>query len=287
MPDQEMLVITGMSCAGRSTAAHVLEDLGWYVVDNLPPQLIGRLAELTAAVAPAVTRVAVVVDVRGRSFFAELNAALAELDAAGRPARVLFLDAADEVLVRRYESVRRPHPLQGDGRIVDGIRAERKLLGSLRGRAHTVIDTTRLNVHQLSTAVVEAFGDEDAPTLRLTLMSFGFKHGLPLDAENVADVRFIPNPYWIPELRAYSGLDDPVSSFVLRQEGVQTWVKLYQAALEPALAGYVRENKRFVTIALGCTGGRHRSVALTEELARRLRRDEFALTVVHRDLGRE
>jgi len=287
MPDQEMLVITGMSGAGRSTAAHVLEDLGWYVVDNLPPQLIRDLAELTRAVTPQVGRLAVVVDVRGRSFFTELNAALAELEATGRPARVLFLDAADEVLVRRYESVRRPHPLQGEGRIVDGIRAERRLLGSLRSTAHAVIDTTRLNVHQLSTAMVEAFGEEDAPILRLTVMSFGFKHGLPLDAENVADVRFIPNPYWIPELRQFSGLDEPVSAFVLRQEGVRSWVDRYLAALEPALAGYVRENKRFVTIALGCTGGRHRSVALTEELARRLRRDEFALTVVHRDLGRE
>jgi len=287
MPDQEMLVITGMSGAGRSTAAHVLEDLGWYVVDNLPPQLIRDLAELTRAVTPQVGRLAVVVDVRGRSFFTELNAALAELEATGRPARVLFLDAADEVLVRRYESVRRPHPLQGEGRIVDGIRAERRLLGSLRSTAHAVIDTTRLNVHQLSTAMVEAFGEEDAPILRLTVMSFGFKHGLPLDAENVADVRFIPNPYWIPELRQFSGLDEPVSAFVLRQEGVRSWVDRYLAALEPALAGYVRENKRFVTIALGCTGGRHRSVALTEELARRLRRDEFAVTVVHRDLGRE
>jgi len=287
MPDQEMLVITGMSGAGRSTAAHVLEDLGWYVVDNLPPQLIRDLAELTRAVTPQVGRLAVVVDVRGRSFFTELNAALAELEATGRPARVLFLDAADEVLVRRYESVRRPHPLQGEGRIVDGIRAERRLLGSLRSTAHAVIDTTRLNVHQLSTAMVEAFGEEDAPILRLTVMSFGFKHGLPLDAENVADVRFIPNPYWIPELRQFSGLDEPVSAFVLRQEGVRSWVDRYLAALEPALAGYVRENKRFVTIALGCTGGRHRSVALPAALARRLRRDVFAVTVVHRDLGRE
>jgi UPF0042 nucleotide-binding protein len=286
-PDQEILVITGMSGAGRSTAAHVLEDLGWYVVDNLPPQLIAQLAKLIRTVAPAVSRVAVVVDVRGRSFFAELNAALIELEADGRPARVLFLDAADEVLVRRYESVRRPHPLQGAGRIVDGIREERRLLGTLRSKAHTVVDTTRLNVHQLSTAVVEAFGDEGAPALRITLMSFGFKHGLPLDADNIADVRFIHNPYWVPELRPFSGLDVQVSSYVLRQEGVTVWLDRYVAALEPAFAGYVRENKRFLTIALGCTGGRHRSVALTEELAGRLRRDDLAITVVHRDLGRE
>lgn len=287
LPDQEVLIITGMSGAGRSTAAHVLEDLGWYVVDNLPPQLISRLATLVGTADPAVSRVAVVVDVRGGSFFSELTTALSELEAAGRPARVLFLDAAADVLVRRYESVRRPHPLQGSGRVVDGIRQEREMLAPLRSRAHTVVDTTRLNVHQLATAIVEAFGDKGAPVLRITVMSFGFKHGLPLDADHVADVRFIHNPYWIPELRPYSGLDEQVAQYVLRQEGVQVWLERYVCALEPALAGYVKENKRFVTIALGCTGGRHRSVALAEEIARRLRRDDLAITVVHRDLGRE
>jgi UPF0042 nucleotide-binding protein len=285
--DHEVLVITGMSGAGRSTAAHVLEDLGWYVVDNLPPQLIFQLTELTRAVTPAVRRVAVVVDVRGRSFFAALRAARRNLDAQGVTTRVLFLDAADEVLVRRYESVRRPHPLQGDGRILAGILAERDLLGDLRGSADTVVDTTRLNVHQLSAAVVDTFGDADAPSLRMTLMSFGFKYGLPLDADNVADVRFIPNPYWVPELRPFSGLDEPVARYVLDQDSIDIWLDRYVAALEPALAGYVRENKRYVTVAVGCTGGRHRSVALVEELARRLRRPGLAISRVHRDLGRE
>jgi UPF0042 nucleotide-binding protein len=285
--DHEVLVITGMSGAGRSTAAHVLEDLGWYVVDNLPPQLIFQLTELTRAVTPAVRRVAVVVDVRGRSFFAALRAARRNLDAQGVTTRVLFLDAADEVLVRRYESVRRPHPLQGDGRILDGILAERDLLGDLRGSADTVVDTTRLNVHQLSAAVVDTFGDADAPSLRMTLMSFGFKYGLPLDADNVADVRFIPNPYWVPELRPFSGLDEPVARYVLDQDSIDIWLDRYVAALEPALAGYVRENKRYVTVAVGCTGGRHRSVALVEELARRLRRPGLAISRVHRDLGQE
>lgn len=284
---QHVLVITGMSGAGRSTAAHVLEDLGWYVVDNLPPQLIGRLVDLTRAAVPAAGKLAVVVDVRGRSFFSALSAALADLATGGVEPQVLFLDAADDVLVRRYESVRRPHPLQRDGRIVDGIRAERELLGDLRSRAHTVVDTSRMNIHQLATTVNETFGDADAPALRLTLMSFGFKHGLPLDADNVADVRFIPNPFWVPELRPYSGLDAAVSSFVLGQEGVASWLDRYAAALEPVLLGYSRENKRFVTIALGCTGGRHRSVALAEELAGRLRAVGRSVSVVHRDMGRE
>ncbi len=284
---REVLVITGMSGAGRSTVAHVLEDLGWYVVDNLPPRLIPELVELTRTVDPPATRVAVVVDVRGRSFFAALSDALSGLADAGVPARVLFLDAADDVLVRRYESVRRPHPLQGDGRIVDGIRAERAQLGDLRSSAHTVVDTTRMNIHQLATTVVETFGDADAPPVRLTLMSFGFKHGIPLDADNVADVRFIPNPYWVPELRPYAGTDAPVASFVLRQEGVDVWLERYLSALEPVLAGYARENKRFATVAVGCTGGRHRSVALVEELARRLRAAGTAVGVVHRDMGRE
>lgn len=283
----EVLVITGMSGAGRSTAAHVLEDLGWYVVDNLPPQLISELAGLTSAAEPVVSRIGVVADVRGRSFFAALRAALAELGRRDVRVRVLFLDALDDVLVRRFESVRRPHPLQGDGRILDGIQAERELLGDLRASADTVVDTSRFNVHQLAAAIVDVFGDADTPALRVTLMSFGFKYGLPMDADNAVDVRFLPNPYWLPELRPFTGLDPAVKDYVLAQEGAGTFLQRYAAALRPVLAGYVRENKRYVTIAVGCTGGKHRSVAMAEELAGRLRGPGVTVSTVHRDLGRE
>jgi UPF0042 nucleotide-binding protein len=286
-PGPELLVITGMSGAGRSTAAKALEDLGWYVVDNLPPQLIAELAALTARAEPAVTRIAVSVDVRGRSFFSEIADALKSADAVGMQTRLLFLDATDEALVRRFESVRRPHPLQGDGTILDGIARERVLLGDLRGGADTVVDTSRLNVHELSRKVVDVFGGTGAPLIRVALLSFGFKYGLPLDADLVADVRFLPNPHWVPELRPRSGLDEPVSRYVLSQEGAGEFLDRYAAALQPVLAGYVRENKRYATVAVGCTGGKHRSVAMSVELAARLAAPGVETTVVHRDLGRE
>jgi len=283
----ELLVITGMSGAGRSTAGKVLEDLGWYLVDNLPPALISSLIDLVRQSAPEVAHLAVAVDVRGRSFFSALTTALAELGERGIGNRVLFLDADDEALVRRFESVRRPHPLQGEGRLLDGIQRERTLLAELRGRADTVIDTSHLNVHQLSAKVAQAFGEAGGPRLRLTVMSFGFKYGLPLDADHVADVRFLPNPFWIPELRPRTGLDEPVRDYVLGQDGAKQFLDAYVTALRPVLAGYVRENKRYATIAIGCTGGKHRSVAMSEALARMLGDDGVRATTVHRDLGRE
>jgi UPF0042 nucleotide-binding protein len=283
----ELLIITGMSGAGRSTAAKALEDLGWYVVDNLPPQLIAELAVLTANAEPSVRRIAVAVDVRGRSFFSALSEAISAAEHSGVKIRLLFLDATDEALVRRFESVRRPHPLQGDGAVLDGIREERQMLGELRGNADTVVDTSRLNVHELASKIIALFGDADAPSIRILMMSFGFKYGLPLDADQVADVRFLPNPFWVPELRPHTGLDEEVSSYVLGQEGAEEFIERYALALEPVLAGYVRENKRYATIAVGCTGGKHRSVAITEVLARRLAAPGVAITAVHRDLGRE
>ncbi len=283
----ELLIITGMSGAGRSTAAKALEDLGWYVVDNLPPQLIAELAVLTANAEPSVRRIAVAVDVRGRSFFSALGEAIPAVEHSGVRTRLLFLDATDETLVRRFESVRRPHPLQGDGAVLDGIRAERAMLGELRGDADTVVDTSRLNVHELASKIIALFGDADAPAIRILLMSFGFKYGLPLDADQVADIRFLPNPFWVPELRPHTGLDEEVSKFVLSQEGAEDFIDRYVMALEPVLAGYVRENKRYATIAVGCTGGKHRSVAVTEVLAKRLAGPGVAITAVHRDLGRE
>jgi UPF0042 nucleotide-binding protein len=283
----ELLVITGMSGAGRSTAARVLEDVGWYVVDNLPPQLIPDLSDLTRQATPAVHRIAVVVDVRNRSFFAQLHDAVQAAEAREMSTRMLFLDATDEALVRRFESVRRPHPLQGDGTILDGIARERKLLADVRDQTDTVVDTSRLNVHQLSSKIFDIFGASNAPGIRLALMSFGFKYGIPVDADHVADVRFLPNPHWVPELRPRTGLDPAVSRYVLAQEGAEEFLERYAAMLQPVLAGYVRENKRYATIAVGCTGGKHRSVALVEELAARLSGPEVGVTTVHRDLGQE
>jgi UPF0042 nucleotide-binding protein len=283
----ELLIITGMSGAGRSTAAKVLEDLGWYVVDNLPPQLIESLLELTATPGRDVPRLAVAVDVRGRSFFAALRHALADLDERGVGHRVLFIDATDEALVRRFESVRRPHPLQGDGRLLDGIIRERKALDDLRSFADTVIDTSFLNVHQLAHSVSDIFSDESAPPLRVSVVSFGFKYGLPLDADHVADVRFLPNPFWVPDLRPHTGLDPDVRAYVLGQPGAEPFLQAYTRALDPVLEGYVREKKRYATVAVGCTGGKHRSVAMSEQLAAMLRERGVAATAVHRDLGRE
>ncbi|WP_432524629.1 RNase adapter RapZ [Kineococcus sp. SYSU DK006] len=283
----ELLVITGMSGAGRSTAGKALEDLGWYVVDNLPPQMLEPLAELTARAGLTIPRLAVVVDVRGRTFFAELTGALAALDTRVVSPRVLFLDATDDVLVRRFESVRRPHPLQGDDRIVDGIARERALTGELRARADVVVDSSSFNVHQLGGLVASLFEAERAEELRVTVMSFGFKYGTPADAEHVADVRFIPNPHWEPELRPLTGQDQPVSDFVLAADGAAPFLDRYEAALQPVLEGYRRENKRYATIAFGCTGGKHRSVAMAEELSARLQRDGVPVRVLHRDLGRE
>ena len=283
----EVLIVTGMSGAGRSTTANTLEDLGWYVVDNLPPQMLVPLAQMVSRAAQSLPRVAVVVDVRGGTFFTDLRRALRELAAAGVRPRVLFLDASDEALVRRFESVRRPHPLQGEGRILDGIVAERRLVEEFRGSADLVIDSSALNVHQLSARVVEKFAEGRSSSLRMTVMSFGFKYGIPVDADHVVDVRFLPNPYWVPELRGGTGKDEAVSHYVLGQDGAKEFIDRYVHALEPALAGYARENRSYVTLAVGCTGGKHRSVAITEEIADQLRALGVRASAVHRDLGRE
>ncbi len=283
----EVLVVTGMSGAGRSTTADVLEDLGWYVVDNLPPTMLAPLATLASHAANALPKLAVVVDVRGGSFFTDLRDALAGLSDSGVRTRVLYLDASDASLVRRFESVRRPHPLQGQDRILDGIERERALVGDLRGSADLVIDSSDLNVHQLGAKIIELFSEDGPATLRLTVMSFGFKYGLPVDSDHVVDVRFLPNPYWVPELRASTGRDEEVRDYVLGQPGATDFVERYVSALEPVIEGYRRENRPFVTIAIGCTGGKHRSVAITEELTKRLRDTGVRASAVHRDLGRE
>ena len=282
----ELLVVTGMSGAGRTKAAAVLEDLDWYVVDNLPAQLLTQLAGMLSTGPGGVHRLAAVVDVRGREFFADLVNVIDSLQEAGIAHRILFLDASDAVLVQRFEAVRRPHPLQGDGRILDGIAEERALLADVKSRADVVVDTSDLTVHDLAREVRAAVsGDEEG--LRVHVVSFGFKYGLPLDADHVVDVRFLANPYWVSELRHLTGRDEPVREYVLGLPGATDFVARYANALEPVLAGYLHEDKRYVTIAVGCTGGKHRSVALSEAVAAELRERGHRVAVTHRDLGRE
>lgn len=284
----EVAVVSGLSGAGRSTAAKCLEDLGWFVVDNLPPELIATMVELGAQARGAITKVAVVMDVRSRAFTDDLASVIKDLDARGYKPRVVFLEATDAVLVRRFEAVRRGHPMQGDGRLADGITAERKLLSPLREEADLVLDTSALSVHDLRAKIEDAFGSEASTQTRVTVLSFGYKYGLPMDSDLVMDVRFLPNPFWIPELREHTGLDSEVRNYVLSQEGAEEFLDRYHQLLRLIGAGYKREGKRYLTLAVGCTGGKHRSVALSEELAQRLsKEDGMAVKVVHRDLGRE
>jgi UPF0042 nucleotide-binding protein len=284
----ELAVVTGLSGAGRSTAAKALEDLGWFVVDNLPPALLATMVDLGSRSQGAVSRIAAVVDVRSRAFTSDLQTALADISGQGVEQRVLFLEASDDVLVRRFESVRRPHPLQGDGRLVDGIARERRLLREVRGEADLVLDTTLLNVHELRAKVVAAFGDPGrSDRLQLTVLSFGYKHGLPVDADLVVDCRFLPNPHWVPELRPRTGQDRAVRDYVLAQPGAKEFLDRYEGLVRLLAEGYQREGKRYALLAVGCTGGKHRSVAMSEQLAQRLDGSVADVTVVHRDLGRE
>lgn len=288
MSTKELLVLTGMSGAGRSTVAHALEDLGWYVVDNLPPALVPQLAEQALDTHASL---AVVVDVRGGKFFDELSSALDTLKKSSVPYRLLFLDATDQALVQRFESTRRPHPLQGQDRIVDGIARERAKLEEIRAGADVVIDTSNLNVHQLEKRTSEIFAAGMLPSIRINVLSFGYKYGIPVDADLVLDCRFIPNPHWIPELRPLNGLDALVSEKVLSSEGVVEFVASYVSVVRQMIPGYFREGKKYVTIAIGCTGGKHRSVAIAEEIAKQLitvSADlEISAHATHRDVGRE
>ncbi|CAM3646936.1 RNase adapter RapZ [Nocardiopsis rhodophaea] len=283
----EIVIVTGMSGAGRSTAARALEDLDWFVVDNLPPGLLPTMIDLAGRTQGAVPRVAAVVDVRSMAFTEDLLSTVEELRSRGIIARVVFLEAGDDELVRRFESVRRPHPLQGDGRLTDGIARERETLRAIRGEADLVIDTSQLNVHQLKAKVIGFFGGAEEARPRANVVSFGFKHGLPVDADLVLDCRFLPNPHWIPELRPMNGRDTPVREYVLAQEGAKEMLDAYTEVLRLILAGYQREGKHYMTFAVGCTGGKHRSVAMAERFGERLREQGIEVHVVHRDLGRE
>jgi RNase adapter protein RapZ len=282
----ELVVVTGMTGAGRSTAAKELEDLGYYVVDNMPPSLLREVVRLVDESRGVEQPIAVVVDVRSGSFFQSLQANLAQ-GATGRHATLVFLEATDDVLVRRQEAARRPHPLQGTGRLLDGLQRERAVLADLRSDADLIIDTTVLNVHQLTDRIAEEFGTPDTTRLKVTVTSFGFKYGIPVDADFVADMRFLPNPFWIPELRPHSGKDQDVADYVMSQPGAAEFLDGFVPVLEGVAEGYLREGKRFMTVAIGCTGGKHRSVAMTEEVARRLNAAGYETRASHRDLGRE
>lgn len=287
----EVALVTGVSGAGLRTAAKVLEDLGWYVADNLPPELISKMVDLGLESRPRIERLALVMDVRSRLFTGDLGWVVGELDSKGVRNRVLFLDASDEVLVRRFESNRRSHPLQNDGQdatLAEGIAAERLRLAQVKAAADLTVDTTELSVHELRRQIESVFGDSDASIIGVTVQSFGFKYGLPLDADLVCDVRFLPNPHWVPELRSHTGQDPKVRDYVLSRDGASDYLATYHHLLNLTTDGYRREGKRYMTIAVGCTGGKHRSVAMSEALAGLLREHaDLSVRVVHRDVGRE
>jgi UPF0042 nucleotide-binding protein len=287
MADQgELVIVTGMTGAGRSTAAKELEDLGYFVVDNLPPELVGDVVRLVDEKQGIDQPVAAVVDVRAGVFFDSLREQLAS-ELPTRRTTLLFLEASDDILVRRQEAARRPHPLQGTGRLLEGIKQERAVIATLRGDADLVIDSTALNVHQLTDKVARAFGTPQAVKLRITVISFGFKYGVPVDADLMADMRFLPNPYWVPELRHRTGKDADVAAYVKDRGDAQEFLERYVPVIQTVGAGYLREGKRFMTVGIGCTGGKHRSVAMSEEIASRLRAVGLEAEATHRDLGRE
>lgn len=282
----ELVVVTGMTGAGRSTAAKELEDLGYYVVDNLPPELVGDVVRLVDEKQGVQQPVAMVVDVRAGIFFESLREQL-NTELPTRRVTLLYLEADDDILVRRQEAARRPHPLQGGGRLVEGIVREREVMASLRGDADLVVDTTRLNVHQLKAKVAEAFGTPETVRLRINVVSFGFKYGVPVDADLLADMRFLPNPYWVPELRPLTGQSHEVAAYVKNRPDAKEFLDRYLAVIQTVGEGYLREGKRFMTVAIGCTGGKHRSVSMAEEIAARLKAVGFETKATHRDLGRE
>jgi len=282
---QRVVVITGMSGAGRRTAAHAMEDHGWYVVDNIPPVMLPLLVRQLAS--DGITKLAVVIDVRSRADMQHLPVVFSDLADQGITAEICFIEATDEMIVKRQESSRRPVPLQEDGRMIEGIRRERRMMSTLRAAADMVIDTTSLNVHQLQQRVAHAYGGDDRDELRVIVVSFGFKNGVPIDSDMVFDVRFLPNPHWVPELRPQTGLSEAVSSYVLGQPAAEPFLTHLLGLLDSVLPGYVSEGKRQVELAIGCTGGKHRSTAISEEVARRLRERSLNVQVMHRDLGRE
>ncbi|KRO38951.1 MAG: glmZ(sRNA)-inactivating NTPase [Microbacteriaceae bacterium BACL25 MAG-120322-bin65] len=286
-PQTRVLIVTGMSGAGRSTAANALEDHGWYVVDNLPPKMLRPLVDLADDPANDMPQLAAVIDVRGGSLFSDATDAIVALSHESN-VEIVFLDSTNDVLVRRFEQVRRPHPLQEDGTLLDGIERERSLMQEIRERSDFVMDTSEMNIHQLSTAISKIYSEPEDARIRLTIISFGYKYGLPSDVDMVADMRFLPNPYWEESLRSLSGKDQAVSDYVTGNPLAKEFMDSYENSLAAVLRGYAGENKTFATLAIGCTGGKHRSVAMAENMANRLSgRDDIQVAVKHRDLGRE
>ena len=284
----DVVLVTGLSGAGRGTAAKVLEDLGWYVADNLPPQLITRMVDFGLDAGSRITRLAVVMDVRSRGFTGDLDWVHNDLATRDITPRVLFMEASDDMLVRRYEQNRRSHPLQGEQTLAEGIAAERDMLAPVRATADLIIDTSTLSVRELRESIERAFGGETVASTSVTVESFGFKYGLPMDADMVMDVRFLPNPHWVDELRPHTGQHPAVRDYVLGQTGAAEFLETYHRLLTLIVDGYRREGKRYMTVAIGCTGGKHRSVAIAEALARLLEpNNQLSVRVLHRDLGRE
>jgi UPF0042 nucleotide-binding protein len=284
----QVVVITGMSGAGRSTAIHTFEDRGFFCIDNLPPSMIRQVVDLAMLPGSHITDVAVVCDVRGLGFFEELTGALDGLEALGFSYRLLFLEADDAVLVKRFSETRRPHPLDEGGGVAEAIAQEREILSEVRGRADQVIDTTTLRPPQLCALILSDFmdlGGEDA--LSITVSSFGFKYGVPLDADIQMDVRFIPNPYYDPDLRDLSGLEEPVREFVMSRPQTAPFLSAWTGMLIAMAPAYPAEGKTHLSIAMGCTGGMHRSVVLAEETASALRAAGFNVVVTHRDMGKD
>lgn len=284
----DVVVVTGLSGAGRGTAAKVLEDLGWYVADNLPPELITRMVDLGLAAGSRITQLAIVMDARSKGFTGDLDWVRKELATRNIAPQVLFMEASDDMLVRRYEQNRRSHPLQGDLTLAEGIAAERRMLAPVRASADLVIDTSSLPVPALRASIEQAFGTERVSTTAVTVESFGFKYGLPMDADMVMDVRFLPNPHWVDDLRPHTGQHPAVRDYVLGQPGAEKFLDTYHELLDLVIEGYRREGKRYMTVAIGCTGGKHRSVAIAEALATRLQTNSrLSVRALHRDLGRE
>lgn len=281
-------IITGLSGAGRSETAKVLEDLGYFVIDNLPPPLIERMVTLVNVPGSKIRQVALAVGGSGVEFFPELEKALAELRERGIEYRIVFLEASDETLVRRYELERHRHPLAPGQRLVDGIAQEREMMSSIRALADVIIDTSNTNVHELREKIRSLFTEAAPRTgIAINIISFGYKHGLPLDADMVFDCRFLPNPHWVEELRPLTGSNRKVRGYVLNSEGAGSFLQSLREMLTLALPGYVDEGRHYLTVGVGCTGGKHRSVVIADEIARFLQEKGYPATVVHRDIDRE